>query len=476
MIRRYLVRELTNHKNAPRIYLDIAILSEAGFGPGVTYTRELDPEKKRVILRVDPKGTYRVSRKEVRGNTVPVIDINSNAGLEPLEGLKAVRLVIQDKLICAMPLASEVNVRARLQRLRDSIARGELVTASLSHGGGILDHAAHQGLNEVGLEPRLAMANEIDCDLLEHASTHNEVWRSTTLGVGAPMQEAVQDEWLMGRMPKVDVLAVGIPCSGASRAGVSKRGLEMMEAHPQVGHLVASFLMVVQRTQPAIVVVECVKEYQKSASAQIMRQHLRDSGYGVREVLLDGKSFGVLEGRTRWFLVAATTGINIDLDSLEPTCVPVRTSAEVLENVSDDDPAWRSFDYLKVKEVRDAAKGNGFAMQIVHPDDTSVPVLRKGYHKGGSTDPLLAHPTRAGIYRLFTAVEHARIKQIAEHLISDMSQTKAHELLGQSVLVAPVKALFNRIGHAVRNWAREPELGREVPQHSPAYQLALATG
>lgn len=476
MIRRYLVRELTKNKNAPRIYLDIAVLTEAGFGPGVTYTRELDPEKKRVILRVDPNGRHRVSSKEVRGNTVPVIDINSQVGLEPLDGLKTVRLVIQDNLICAMPLASELNARARLQRLRESVDRGELVTASLSHGGGILDHAAHHGLHDVGLETKLAMANEIDGDLMEHASAHNEVWRPSTLGIGAPMQEAVQDEWLMGRVPKVDVLSVGIPCSGASRAGVTKRGLDMMESHPEVGHLVASFLMMVQRTQPAIVVVECVKEYQQSASAQIMRQHLRDSGYDVREVVLDGKSFGVLENRTRWFMVAATAGIDIDLRGLEPVCVPMRTVSEVLESVSDDDPAWRSFDYLKVKAARDAEKGNGFAMQIVHPGDASVPVLRKGYPKGGSTDPLLAHPTREGIYRLFTALEHARIKQIWEGLISGMSQTKAHEMLGQSVLVAPVHALFRRIGLAVRKWAYEFESGQQVPQHSPAYQLALATG
>jgi DNA (cytosine-5)-methyltransferase 1 len=218
------------------------------------------------------------------------------------------------------------------------------------------------------------------------------------------------------------------------------------------------------------VVVECVKEYQKTASAQIIRSHLRDSGYQVNEVILNGKDFGVLENRTRWFMVAATTGITIDLDAMVPVCTPVRTVGEVLEQIPENDASWRDFQYLKTKAARDAEKGNGFAMQIVDPSDTSVPVLRKGYHKGGSTDPLLKHPSQEGLYRLFTAKEHARIKQIPEHLVEGMSQTKAHELLGQSVLYAPVKALFKRIGQSLESCAESQT------STVPAYRLAQATG
>lgn len=472
-IRRYILRKLGENRGAPRIYLDTKALSTAGFEPGAKFSVEKDEQKGQVILRLDANGDRCVSRKERRGATIPVIDVNSREALSPLDGLEAVRLVIQDGLIAAMAPASQLNARRRLQRLREHLQQGKLVTGSLSHGGGILDNAAHKGLEMVGFETELAFANEIDTELMEHASEVNEVWSQGTLGIGAGMQEAVQDEWLMQRMPKIDVLAVGIPCSGASKAGASKRKLEMMENHPEVGHLAASFLMMVQRTQPAIVVVECVQEYSSTGSAQIIRQHLRDSGYSVSEVILNGKDFGVLENRTRWFMVAATNGIQIELDRLEPTCAPVRSVGQVLESIDNDAPAWRSFDYLKTKAIRDAEKGNGFAMQIVHPNDHSVPVLRKGYHKGGSTDPLLAHPSKEGLYRLFTAKEHARIKQIPEHLIDGMSQTKAHELLGQSVLFAPVKALFNRIGKALIEWAQADE---QQCSFTTTYNLARATG
>lgn len=471
MMRRYMVREIGEHRGAPRIYLDNAALAIAGFTPGAAYKRETTGG--RVVLRLDVNGQFKVSRKEKEGKIIPVIDINSKEALSPLDGLKAVRLVIADGVISATPTASQANAQRRLKRLRENLAQGCIVSASLSHGGGIMDNAAHHGLAAAGIDSQMAFANEIDGDLMEHACGHNEVWSDTSMGLAAPMQEAVQDEWLMQRIPQVDILAVGIPCSGASRAGASKRGLDMMESHPEVGHLAASFLMMVQRTQPAVVVVECVKEYQATASAQLIRQHLRDCGYGVKEVILNGKDFGVLENRTRWFMVAATNGIEVNLDAIAPVCNPIRTVAEVLENVPADDAAWRDFQYLKTKAVRDAEKGNGFNMQIVRESDTSVPVLRKGYHKGGSTDPLLQHPQKEGIYRLFTAWEHARIKQIPEHLIDGMSQTKAHELLGQSVLHAPVKALFRRIGESLYRWA-----GADVQDHThaPAYRLALATG
>jgi DNA (cytosine-5)-methyltransferase 1 len=468
MIRRYIVREIGEHRGAPRIYLDTMALTSAGFTPGATYERL--KEEGKLILRLHENGRYTVSKKDKGGETVPVIDINSKEGLSPLDGLKAVRLVIQDGMICMMATASQANAKRRIARLRENLANGRIVSASLSHGGGILDNAAHHGLQEAGIKPELAFANELDGALLEHSSSVNDVWGSDSIGIAAPMQEAVQDEWLMNRLPPVDILAVGIPCSGASRAGVSKRGLEMMEDHSEVGHLAASLLLAVQRVQPAIVVVECVKEYQKTASAQIIRSHLRDSGYQVNEVILNGKDFGVLENRTRWFMVAATNGITIDLDAMVPVCTPVRTVGEVLEQIPENDASWRDFQYLKIKAVRDAEKGNGFAMQIVDPSDTSVPVLRKGYHKGGSTDPLLKHPSQEGLYRLFTAKEHARIKQIPEHLVEGMSQTKAHELLGQSVLYAPVKALFKRIGQSLESCAESQT------STVPAYRLAQATG
>lgn len=469
----YIVRKLGLSRGIPRVYLDTQAMAKAGFEPGKSYQRMIDTEKRRITLTLEPGGDYLVSRKEKAGKMVPVIDITSTEAFKSFEGMEAVRIVIEANRISILPLASEAKRLDRLDRLRTNLANGEVSTAGISFGGGVLDHAAHAGLREAGIDSRLAMANEIDEDLLSHAQDHNDVWSSTTVGISAPMQELVQDDAAMRRLPQVDVLAAGIPCSGASQAGKSKRGLTMMEEHPEVGHLAVSALMIINRIQPAVCVIENVPQYANSASACIIRNHLRDSGYDVQETVLNAADFSCLEARQRWFLVAATRGIEMNLEGLEPVVRPVKKLSDVLEPIGPDAQDWRSFDYLKTKEKRDAEKGNSFSMQIVTPDSISCPTLRKGYHKGGSTDPLLAHPTDPDLLRQLTVIEHARIKEVPEHLVEGLSKTDGHILLGQGIAYSPVKALFKRIGQCLQTW--KDSMSDQGTQ-SVGYSLARATG
>ena len=451
-MRRYIVRKLTTHRSSPRIYLDIRSLADAGFRPGQGYRRTLDVGRKSLTLTVEPDGPFVVSRKSRGTEHIPVIDINSSKDLCVFEGQEAVRVVIMEREIHILPIASEAKRQDRLARLSRNVEAGTLTSAGISFGGGVLDHAAHAGLKEAGLGTRLAFANEIDESLLRHAEEHNDIWDEQTIGLAAPMQEVVQDPAALSRLPQVDIFCGGIPCSGASRAGKSKRGLSMMEDHPVVGHLVASALMLITRVNPAVVVIENVPGYSSSASAQILRHHLLDSGYVVQETTLAASEFGCLENRVRWFLVAATRGIEMDLSCLVPAVREVKRLGSVLDPIEPDSSLWRTFDYLKAKEVRDAAKGNGFGMQIVSPSSTICPTLRKGIAKCGSTDPLLAHPTDPDLLRPFTVAEHARIKEVPEHLVEGLSKTDGHALLGQGVAYSPVKALFKRIGESILRW------------------------
>lgn len=473
-MKHYIVRSITANHGSMRVYMDIASLSEAGFTPGKTYTRTVDDSSPRITLTLAPNGSYVVCGKD-RGDRpkLPVIDINSTAVLKQFEGLQAVRIVIEAGKVHILPLASEVKRRERLQRLREELDADNLTTAGISFGGGVLDHATHAGLAQAGLHSTLALANEIDEELLAHASEHNDIWKPSTVAIAAPMQELVQDDAAMRRLPKVSVLSMGLPCSGASRAGKSKRKIDMMESHPQVGHLVASALMVINRIQPAVIVLENVEHYADTASAEILRSHLRDSGYEVQETTLAAGDFGCLENRVRWFLVASTVGVDIDLQSLQPAARPVRTLAEVLEPIGPDASDWRTFEYLKDKEVRDALKGNSFAMQTVTETCNSVPLLRKGYAKGGSTDPLLRHPTNPDLLRQFTVREHARIKDVPEQLVEGRSKTDGHALLGQGIAYEPVRALFARIGRCLKQWRATMPV---FTAPSLGYSLALATG
>jgi DNA (cytosine-5)-methyltransferase 1 len=445
-----LIRRLGDHRGAPRLYLDCGALARAGFHPGLAIAVTSDAEACRVLIKLDGAGSRRVSRKKRRNTEIPVIDLNSIEALAGLEVFHHVRVVVTPGAIHVLALASERKAQERLERLRSRIESGEaLRCASIAFGAGITSWALHRGLASSGVSTSLAMANELQEEYLELAAQHNPVCAGGTHLVNAPMQEAVMDDWVVSRIGKVELLEAGIPCSGASRAGVSKRGLAKMEDHPLVGHLVASVIQWIAALQPSIFVAENVVGYAGSASAAILRGWLVDAGYVIHEVELDAHDFGSLEGRVRWFLVAVPPAVDLDLRALAPAVVDHPVLDQLLEDLPASDARYRRVEHLKAKAVRDKARGSGFKMQLVDADSTRVPTLRKGYHKGGSTDPRVRHPHDPELSRLLTAKEHARIKGLDPALLGDASDTIGHQICGQSVDARPVHALGARIGAAL---------------------------
>ena len=451
------LKQVGNNKGAPRIYLDGMQAIRAGFAPGDRYDIEVLGEK--LVITANPDGSRVVSKKKRGEIELPVIDINSDKLLSLFEGMDSVRVVVRDDKVFLLPLASEVKKRERLTRITEKVQTGDSIDmGSLSHGGGILAHAIHKGLCEAGFDASLKFANEIREDLIEQAAMMNDAWSKETQIMNLPMQELAQDEWLLKQLPKLEILEMGLPCSGASRAGKSKRGLEMMEDHPEVGHLVVGALIIIDRTQPAYVLLENVVEYASSASAQILRHQLRDMGYSTCEAILSGKDFGCLEDRVRWCLVAHTQGTTFSFEDIQPKVTIVRNLGEVLDDIPPDDPSWRKVGYLKEKEARDREAGKGFSMQYVTAESTRVPTLRKGYAKGGSTDPRLRHPENSDLSRLLTPAEHARVKGVPPSLIAGLSATIAHQELGQGIVYAPFEMVGIRLGECINVIAQKVDV------------------
>lgn len=448
----YYVKKLGQNKGAPRVWLEGTQTQRAGFVPGQRY--DVEVQGRMVVLQANPDGSRVVSGKRIGERDNPIIDLNSKALLAIFDGMAAIRVVVKKDQIYLLPLASEVKKRERFQRLRQKLEKGEdLDMGSLSHGGGVLTHAIHTGLKEAGIGSRLVFANEIRGELLEHAAAHNDAWSDNTKVLAAPMQELAFDDRGVASIPKLDVLEAGLPCSGASRAGRSKRGLAHPEAHSEVGHLVVPALVIISKSNAVIVVLENVPEYGYSASADILRNQLRDMGYVTHERILNGKEWGTLENRNRWCMVAVTEGIAFDFEQLQPPGPNGRTVGDVIDRIPSDDPSWKSVQYLKEKEIRDAAKGSGFSMQMLTPEDDTVPTLRKGYFKGGSPDPRLRHPDNPELSRLFSGAEHARIKEVPEHLVEGLSNTLAHEVLGQGIVYPPFRDVGRHVGNALNRFA-----------------------
>lgn len=445
----YVVQTIGQSKGAPRFYKEGRRIALAGFTPGATFATEVHQEKGMLVLKVDAEGQHKVSKKAARSGAadeVPVIDINSRELLGMFDGLNQVRVIVRDKQIVILALATEVRRKERVDRLVSKLQDGKpLKVGSVSHGIGVLSHALHKGLVDGGVPCHQAFACDIDSTYLDQAEAVNDCWDDRTAKVTAPLQEFAVDEWAIQTVGHIDILEGGIPCTAASRAGMAKKKLAKPEDDPNVGHLVHGFLVLIARLNPAIVVLENVEAYQSTASMGIFRSQMRDLGYDVHERILAGMDFGALENRRRLVAVGVSRGLSFSFDDLALPVNVVRTVSEILDSVPADDPSWSAMQYLVDKEVRDKAAGKGFMMQKVLASDNKVPTVTRGYMKRRSTDPFLSHPENPDLLRLFTPAEHCRIKGVPEHLIEGMSATRAHEALGQGICYAPFAAVGRHI-------------------------------
>lgn len=254
-------------------------------------------------------------------------------------------------------------------------------------------------------------------------------------------------------------------------AGRAKRKLAMPEEHPLVGHLMAAAIAFIAKVNPSIFVLENVPQYASSASAAILRSQLRDLCYDVHEREFLATEWGDLEKRRRWCLVAVSRGIPFDIEAMLPKPHELRTLASILEPLEVVADRWSEMKGLKAKQERDRAAGKGFQMQIYTGAETSINTLTKGIGKNRSTDPKIQHPENPNLLRIPTAREHARCKGVPEHLIEGLSQTTAHELLGQGICYSPFKALGAHIGAALKRFAEEARKGLEnLSQSTPLLQ------
>lgn len=208
------------------------------------------------------------------------------------------------------------------------------------------------------------------------------------------------------------------------------------------------FLEFVRFANPAIAIIENVPDYLNSTSMLVIRSALASFGYSVFECILDGAKYGALEDRSRMAVVAYTEGAltNLTAEDVRPLRSKEATLEAILEPISPDDARWRSFDYLHDKETRDLAAGKNFQRQLLPSSAATCGCIGRGYAKGRSTEPFILHPTKPGLSRLLTAREHARVKTIPEEVVAGVSETVAHEILGQSVIFTAFEALAAAVG------------------------------
>lgn len=424
-----------------RLWLEGTRLANQGIVPGIRF--DLRMEKGRAVLQFGEQGERVVSRRQRNGKELPVIDVNSAELEQALGQAERIRVVIRRDCIEVTVHHHEMAERDRVQRLLAKLADGRpLDIGSLAHGGGILDHAIHTGLRDAGIPSRLAFAVEIEKAYLDCSQQNNEVWDAESVGIEAPMEEVE-----VRKLPKCDVLLSGLPCTGASLSGRAKNGLKRAEEHETAGALYLAFLNVVQATRPSVVLLENVPAYQGTVSYLVINQVLEGLGYTVHDTILDGHALGALERRQRLCMVAVSRDVKgFDFDGLKPVRTREESISAILDDVPEDSERWRAFEYLDAKQERDKEAGKGFSRQVLSGDEEGCGTIGRGYAKCRSTEPFLLKPDGSGLQRIFTPREHARLKGIPEHLIDGVSDTIAHEILGQSVIHPAFKAVGRLLG------------------------------
>lgn len=449
----------SDKRGNPRIWIEGKKLEQAGFTPQARYQMKIDTHRMRIELKVNPEGHRIVSHRQRRGADIPIVDIVNAETLKPFVNAETLRIDFANGTIIIEPAAREARrMRREARTLGRLKANQPLRTGSVSTGLGILSYALHQGLATEGLESEMAFSVEIDQEYQDLCAERNPAWHANTKAINMPLQDFAFDPVASATVEEVDILEAGIPCTAHSIAGRSKKQLAMPEHDPIAGHLVVGFLAIVAKVNPSVVIVENVPQYADSASFAILTNQLTEWGYHVDHTILRGEEHGCLEHRNRMAMIATSKGMQANVvEQIEDIAAKADISikpvlGDILEDIEPDSGLWSKMEGLKKKEVRDRKAGKGFRMQILEPESKKVGTIGRGYAKIRSTEPKLKHPSNPDLMRQFTPVEHARIKGIPESLVEGLSVTTAHEMLGQSIVAAPFRALGEAVGRELCLW------------------------
>lgn len=461
-----------------RVWLRGRNLEVANFRVGRFYQVCYQEQKDAIILRVvteqEGERCRKVAYKTEHSRQIPVIDIMNKEFTDFVGDCSKVLVSFYEDRVVIKLHGDEVARAARLRRLAQ-IRNGQraLRIGSICSGGGVMDHAIHAGLAEAGVEAKHVFMVEVEDSYAQSACFNSGLVDDGTVLFTAPMEMVDLKD-----VPPCDLLIAGLPCTGASYQGRSKNGLRYAEEHKSAGALVFAFLNYIKELSPIDIVLENVPPYQDTASMSIIRSTLTTWGYDLDIAEVAGGQFGAFEDRKRMVLWARTRQRNDGVSLAEMLKPHQRVGnmalVDLLEEEEKVQHRYRAYDYLKVKEKSDKAAGRRFMRQELDRNASKCGTIGRGYAKARSTEPFVRHPDDPNLIRLFTAGEHARVKQIPEEMIRGVCETTAHEILGQSVIYPAFKAVGEVLGSSILMRQGAAATNVNVPPVENGAQMAFA--
>ncbi len=321
-------------------------------------------------------------------------------------------------------------------------------------GGGTLLEAFATGLRQGGADVAVLGLVELEARYLAVAAkAHPEAstWHGSA-GVWHPAE-------ISAPRGAIRAFLGGVPCTGASRAGLSKNGLSCAEEHPDVGYLFLPTLHYIRLHKPEIVVLENTDTYKQTLSARLIRDALRVSGYALDERVVNPlKEFATPTQRKRWILVASRVGKFTWLYETKPFA---GTLADFLDPEGPDDDAESATPEQVAADAkycaRKQAEGCGFAMSLIDRTSVRCGTLPKSY---GKRQPTGTFVRTAKSYRMLRPREIARLHGFKRELFFGLPKTLQYELYGQGVVASPFIALGESIARFLKGESTPATVGQ----------------
>ena len=258
---------------------------------------------------------------------------------------------------------------------------------------------------------------------------------------------------LLDEIPEHDVLVAGFPCQPFSIAGVSKLnalGLPNGFDHPNQGHLFFSTRDVLAYRQPRAFLLENVKHLRNHDSGrtyETIRDALDELGYNVDDKVIDARAL-VPQHRERIFIVGFRDAEDFkrfrfpELADAQPSLEKI-LEKQVGDRYTLSDHLWG---YLQAYAEKHRARGNGFGFGL--PDLAGVSrTLSARYYKDGSE--ILIRQAKGANPRRLTPRECARLMGFPETFDIPVSDTRAYQQFGNSVVVPVVEAIARAMARAM---------------------------
>lgn len=439
-----------HHRGSPRVYIEGDYLLRAGFEP--TRLIEARFRQGRVTLRLSENGNRRVSQK---GKGRPVIDINSRVLRDAFGDVQTLQIVVRSGEIILTPLRSEQRRATRCRNGKEG---------SLFSGGGLFTKAAQLA----GFKPGFAV--ELNPD---YAETYERNFPEALM-FNMSIADVPVDQ-----LPQVELLTIGIPCELFSNIRTVTRGTGKKRDRsqvPEAQHIDADLTMwaalIIERVNPATVIIEEAKEWIATGAGWMMRYFLQRLGYHVEARVIDAVEFGELMHRRRTVMIATSDGeINWPLASRSS-----RRLGDIFDTPEEVAGAWfdaKSKAWLFEHFRKQAAKGNGFEAVKVTAESESVKAITKRYLAGQGDGTLIAHETKPGVFRWFSLGEIRRLFGVPQDFILPEAKTRAGEVLGQGVIVTLFKNIIECATGRAKGVQADAEQLRDVDEPA-AGQMSLA--